>query len=400
MGQILKALMPAYGGYAIARDEKIIFIRGAIPGEVVDVGIEDKKKDYSVGRVLQVIEPSEFRTEPPCPVFGICGGCQLQYITYEKQVAMKDEVLADSLARLGGIEIGLEPPLTDTQWHYRHRAQFKVSKTGEIGFFRELSRDVVTFEECPLLVQKINDIFRAVRQKDIIQNLSEIHISAGDTPVALLRGRDYDRAQFESFIEAGLSGIAYNDEDAYGGDFTGFDLNGLRYTVSPRTFFQSHWSLNTAVVATVLSLLGPLEGKRVLDLYAGAGNFALPLAAGGAEVIAVEENPRAVEDGKRNAGLNEIKKCRFVASSAEKYKVGKKFDIIVLDPPRPGLTSEVTKKVLENPADTIVYISCNPSTLARDLKKLKAKYDIVSVQQMDFFPNTYHIEAMAFLRLR
>jgi len=114
----------------------------------------------------------------------------------------------------------------------------------------------------------------------------------------------------------------------------------------------------------------------------------------------VEENPRAVEDGKRNAVLNEMKNCRFVASSAEKYKITKKFDVIVLDPPRPGLTSDVAKKVLEDPADTIVYLSCNPSTLARDLKKLKAKYDIASVRQIDFFPNTYHIEAVAFLRLR
>lgn len=392
--------MPAYGGYAIARDEKIILIKGAIPGEVVDVAIEEKKRDYSLATVLNVVEPSEFRTEPPCPVFGICGGCQLQYIAYEKQVAMKDEVLLDSLKRIGGIEVDLDPPCSDVQWNYRHRAQFKVSKTGEAGFFRESSRDVVTFDSCPLLVSKINDLFHAITRQDLIPNLTEIHIAAGDTPVALLRGKDYDRAQFDTFIDIGLSGISYNDENVCGGAYTGFDLGGLRYTVSPWTFFQAHWSLNNTVVASLLSRLLPLEGKRVLDLYAGAGNFSLPFGAHAAEVVAVEENPRAVEDGKRNIELNSMKNCRFVVSSAEKFKIAKKFDIIVLDPPRPGLTNDVMKKILADPADTIVYISCNPSTLARDLKKLKDKYEIRSVQQIDFFPNTYHIEAVSILQIR
>jgi 23S rRNA (uracil1939-C5)-methyltransferase len=118
------------------------------------------------------------------------------------------------------------------------------------------------------------------------------------------------------------------------------------------------------------------------------------------EVIAVEENASAVEDGTRNIELNGIRNCRIVKSSAEKYRFTKKFDVIILDPPRPGLTSEVAKKIIENPADQIVYISCNPATLARDLKKLKEKYEVESVRLIDFFPNTYHIEAMAFLRVK
>lgn len=406
MSVVLKSLSPAYGGYSIARDEqeKVVLIKGAVPGEVVDVEIIEKKRDYSTARVITVLEPSEQRVDPLCPVFGICGGCHLQFIAYDTQVAMKDEVLLDSLARIGGIETGLSPALTDAQWHYRRRAQFKIGRNGEVGFFRESTRDVVAFDACPLMDDGINTLFRRIREGINTTGLSEIHIACGDKPpdqpVLLLLGREYAGSPFEEYLAAGAAGVAYNREVVAGMDGTCFDLNGLSYTVSPWTFLQAHWSLNRKVVELIASELAPLEGKRVLDLYAGAGNFALPLAGQAAEVIAVEENPHAVDDGMRNIEANEIRHCRMVKSSAEKYKPGKKFDVIILDPPRPGLTSEVVKKILEMPSDHIVYISCNPSTFSRDLKKLKEKYDILSVRQIDFFPNTFHIESIAFLRLR
>lgn len=406
MSLVLKSLSPAYGGYSIARDEKekVVLIKGAVPGEVVEVEIIENKRDYATARVIAVLEPSEQRVDPPCPVFGICGGCHLQFISYDTQVAMKDEVLLDSLARIGGIETGLSPALSDAQWHYRRRAQFKVGRNGEVGFFRESTRDVVAFDSCPLMDDGINTLLRRIKEGINTTGLSEIHMACGDKPpdqpVLLLLGREYAGSPFEEYLAAGAAGVACNREVVAGVAGTCFDLNGLSYTVSPWTFLQAHWSLNRKVVELIASELAPLEGKRVLDLYAGAGNFALPLAGQAGEVIAVEENQYAVDDGIRNIKANEIKRCRMVKSSAEKYKPGKKFDVIILDPPRPGLTSEVVKKILEMPSDLIVYISCNPSTFSRDLKKLKEKYDILSVRQIDFFPNTFHIESIAFLRLR
>jgi 23S rRNA (uracil1939-C5)-methyltransferase len=400
MGQILKSTTPAYGGYSIARDDKVILIRGAIPGEVVEAEIEERRKDYSLARVVQVVEPSEHRVEPLCRVFGTCGGCQLQFISYEKQLQMKEEILADSLGRIGKLELPLGETLSDAQWHYRLRAQFKVSKTGEAGFFREASREVVSFDDCPLMCPEINTLLAKIKEKELTRNLSDIHIAAGETPVALLKGKDFDTSLLDDFVNAGLSGISYNDSVSYGGAYTSFDLNGLRYTVSPRTFFQAHWELNRKVAGFVAEQLMPLEGRSILDLYAGAGNFSLPLASLGGKVTAVEENSHATEDGRRNIELNGIGNCRIIKSSAEKYKLGGKFDVLLLDPPRPGLTSEVARKIMENPADRIVYISCNPATLARDLKKLREKYDIESVRLIDFFPNTYHIEAIAFLAVK
>lgn len=395
---ILRPTLPAYGGFSIARDEKIILIKGAIPGELVEVAIDERKRDYMLATVTQVVEPSEFRVQPNCPVFGICGGCHLQFIAYEKQVSMKEEVLVDSLTRLGGVEVQLAPSLIDAQWHYRHRAQFKISREGTIGFFRESSRDVVVFETCPLMIGRINELLQRIKGKNLVSGLKEIHLSAGDSVAVLLKGAAVDHQLSEAFREIGIASVAVNDALIEGSGTVAFDLNGMNYTVSPWSFFQAHWSLNLKVAEFIEARTVPLKGKRVLDLYAGAGNFSLPLARNAEEVVLVEENPFAVEDGSRNLKLNGLKNCRFIQSSAEKYRIQKKFDVIILDPPRPGLTSEVVKKVLDTPSDTIVYISCNPSTLARDLKKLKEKYDIESVQMIDFFPNTFHIEAAAFLR--
>ena len=397
---VLKSLQPAYGGYTIARDEKIIFVRGAIPGEVVEVAIEDRKKDYSIARVTDVIEPSEFRVEPRCSVFGICGGCQLQFMSADRQVVIKDEIISDSLKRIGGIEISPGPALTDAVWNYRHRAQFKVSRNGEIGLFRESSREIVTFRSCPLMAPEINALLQKIKDSDSARGLTEIHIAVGDSAVAFLKGKDCDRGLPDAYGKLGFSGIVINDDIVSGIAHTGFDLNGLQYTVSPRTFFQAHWPLNRKVVEFIVQELSPLGGKKVLDLYAGAGNFSLPLAVHAEEVIAVEENPVAVDDGTRNRELNSLKNCTFVRMSAEKYKLRKKFDVILLDPPRPGLTSEVTGKILASPAETIVYISCNPATLARDLKKLKETYEIRSVHQIGFFPHTFHVETIVILQVR
>lgn len=398
--QTLKSVMSAYGGFTIARDEKVILVKGAVPGEVVEVDIIEKKKDYSIARVVNVIEPSEHRIEPMCPVFGVCGGCQLQFISYEKQIMMKDEVLRDSLSRIGGVETEPSPPLVGAQKNYRHRAQFKVSREGEIGFFREYSRTVVPFRNCPLLVDELNRLFLSIREKADIRGLREIHIASGDSSVVLLIGKDHDISAWQIYRDIGFNGVAFNDVFLSEPHFADFDLNGLKYTVSPWTFLQSHWGLNRKLVEEVIAALSPLEGKRVLDLYAGAGNFSIPLAVHAGEVVAVEENTCAVQDGMRNLKLNKIRNCKFVRSTAETYSIKDRFDVIILDPPRPGLTSGVVRNILNAPADRIVYISCNPATLARDLKKLKDKYEVTSVRQVDFFPQTFHIEAIAFLQIR
>ena len=399
MSQIIKAQSPVYGGYVIARDSGVIFIKGAIPDEVVEVSISEKKRDYSIGTVTNVIEPSPYRINPPCSVFGTCGGCHFQFISYERQVSMKEEILLDSVSRIGRLEAPLSPALTDRNYNYRYRGQFKISREGGIGFYREGTRDIVPVEECPLMIKEINQIVRELNNRKL-SGIKEIHISCGDAANALIKSKLVTEDIEKIMSGVGFSGIAFETGESTGRDYIRLDLNGLQYTVTPWSFFQAHWNLNKKVVELIINELQPLENKRVLDLYAGAGNFSLSLAAYASQVVAVEENRYAADDGQRNVKLNNIKNCRFINSSAERYRIQGKFDIVLLDPPRPGLHSDVARKIIDSSPGKIVYISCNPATLARDLRKFSERYNVDSLRMIDFFPNTYHVEALAFMSLK
>lgn len=403
----LRVETPVYGGFSLGRDGKVIFIKGAIPGEFVEVTIKETRKDYSIGEVTRVLEPSEFRRIPPCPYFGICGGCQLQYIEYERQVTIKEEILKESLQRIGGIEIENLSSLTDNEFFYRHRVQFKVSPDGKIGFFKEGTREVVPVDGCLIIIEQINNLLLKLKEIDL-RGAKELHVISGDTISILIKGNIREET-VQAITDSGVSGIAFENGDSIGKDYITLDLEGLKYTVTPWGFFQGHWSLNKKVVSLILEKLLPLENKKVLDLYSGAGNFSLPLAKQASEVVAIEENPYAIEDGRRNIMINNIRNCLFIQSPVDdifkdrrkaRFFEGRRYDITILDPPRPGLSSELCKRLLDLGSERIVYVSCNPSTLARDLKKMKDKYDIESVYMIDFFPNTYHIEAVTFLRLR
>jgi len=405
---ILKAETPVYGGYVLGRDGRVIFIRGAIPGELVDVSVEERKRDYSVASVRTVIEPSPSRRDPPCRIFGTCGGCQLQFMEYDRQVSVKEEIIVDAMKRIGDVEVTLMPSLAAQEFGYRHRGQFKVSAEGAVGFYREGTREVIPLEHCPVMVPEINGMLRKLAGAGL-RGVKELSMVSGDTLAILVKGAMSEGA-VQSLLEGGLSGIAFEDGDSLGKDYITLDLNGLKYSVTPWSFFQSHWSLNRIVVETVARELSPLENMRILDLYAGAGNFSLPLSSQALEIVAVEENSAAVEDGRRNVMLNGIRNCTFVNVSVEKILGSRKkqqveklfgevhYDIIVLDPPRTGLTAECLRKVVEADSERIVYISCNPATLARDVKKMREKYEVESIRMVDFFPNTYHIEALVFLR--
>jgi 23S rRNA (uracil1939-C5)-methyltransferase len=327
---------------------------------------------------------------------------------YEKQVSVKEEILLDALKRIGDLDIPLMPSLVGKEFRYRRRAQFKVSPQGAIGFYREGTREVVDIEECPLLVDELNGFLRNVRAV-ALGGVKELHVSSGDTMTLLIKGTVADDT-VQRLTETGISGIAFENGDSVGKDYITLDLNGLRYSVTPWSFFQSHWALNREVVAEVVRQLTPLGQTRILDLYAGAGNFSLPLSHIAREVVAVEENSFAVEDGRRNLTLNDITNCMFVQGTVGKNLVSKKKDAVaklfeeppygcvILDPPRTGLPTDCVRKLMDTGSERVVYVSCNPATLARDVKKMREHYEVESVRMVDFFPNTYHIEALTFLR--
>ncbi|HSW64648.1 MAG TPA: 23S rRNA (uracil(1939)-C(5))-methyltransferase RlmD [Dissulfurispiraceae bacterium] len=412
---LLRAEKPAYGGSVIARhDNRVIFVEGALPGELVAARITEKKKDYAKAETVTVVEPSPDREEPVCPHFGECGGCQLQHIRYERQISLKEDVLLDTLRRLGKLSCTLSEPIADeSPWAYRHRAQFKTDGS-RTGFYRKSSRSVVDVGHCPVVCAGINTAYAAMRTLSSVSAYAEFFaklngitlISNNAKTAALFPARPGvlpDAELLQQILQkTGISGcivLSARGVVASAGD-SGVDflLGGLVYHAAVDSFFQGHWRLNERVVASACEALSLHSGMRVLDLYAGAGNFSLPLAAHAQEVVAVEAHPRSIAHGRMNCERNQISNVRFVEMRAEHYEPEGRFHAVLLDPPRPGLSTRVVDTVLRCAPERIVYVSCNPATLARDLRKLCGGYDLVSLRLIDFFPHTFHIESMAVLR--
>jgi 23S rRNA (uracil1939-C5)-methyltransferase len=401
----------AYGGVSIGRyNRKVVMLRGAVlPGEQVEAVIDKDRGDYFEASLTRVLNASSQRIAPDCKYFGMCGGCTYQHMPYDLQVRLKEAVLKDCLERITKSDTELsESMVSPDPWHYRMRAQFKVSGDG-IGFHKKGTRDVIAIDKCLLLPESINACIQNLGPIISKTGSQEIHVTGkgpliGQVIAARRALSKQDAKRLASdLLQHGLSGVTFTLGDQKPFDFGEarmiLDLCGLSYAVSPLSFIQGNWQLNRKVVDLIKISLGPLEGMKILDLYAGAGNFSIPLAAE-AEMTAVEGNMHAVNDGMKNLEMNNISNCRFVHESAESFQIKDRFDVVLLDPPRPGLTNKVMRNVLKGKPERIVYVSCNPATFARDLKKLLSIYDIESVRMVDFFPQTFHIESVAFLRLR
>jgi 23S rRNA (uracil1939-C5)-methyltransferase len=396
----LDAVAPVYGGMCLSRHEGVVFVKGAIPGERAAVEMRDKRRDYSIADAVEILKPSADRVEPRCSVYGLCGGCHYQHIKYDRQVGIKGEIFSDCLKRIGKLDAPSARVITGRQWNYRVKAQLKIAPGGAFGFYRENSREVVPFKTCHILeeglsalIERLGEAIRgASGSKDPLEGVKEVHVLKGENAVAYVTGRDFSGALARLFTDAGFDGVTMAGSASVGDAYCRLRMDNLDYTVSPQGFLQSNWQLNLSLIKAVTEALGGVAGKRVLDVYAGAGNFALPLAGRGAEVTAVEENPVSAADGIRNAALNGFKNVKYITVPFEKMKAGG-YDAAVMDPPRRGLSNAAMEKLLAMSPARVVYVSCNPSTFARDAAKLSADYDMTEVGLVDMFPNTFHCES-------
>lgn len=406
----IDTVIPLYGGYTLGKNDGVVFVKGAIPGETVVAEIVEKKKDYRVARVKNIITISPDRITPPCPVFDICGGCHYQYISYERQVRMKEEITLDCLRRIAKSDISIDASLIDNPWHYRKRVQLKVSRDGRIGFYRPLSHDVVEFEECLIVDPQINQVIKKLKSGKKLAGIKEIHLQKGDTIVAKIIADVVNSNEvIELLKSSGISGAILNSEALYGDPYICLPMNigsddmpslSYIYKVSADSFFQTNWALNLKLIGLIVGYIRNINPVKVLDLYAGAGNLGIPASAFSREVIAVEENPYAYNDGINNLSLNNIHNVRFINKKAEGINTNLKADVIMLDPPRQGLSMAVKNRLMSMAPEWIIYLSCNPTTFCRDLKFLSDRYEVESLRVIDMFPQTYHIELLGILKMK
>jgi 23S rRNA (uracil1939-C5)-methyltransferase len=378
----------AFGGEAVARHHGLaIFIPLAVPGERLRVRITERKKNYARAAIEKILEPSPDRREPPCRYFGDCGGCQLQHMSYEMQLASKVRFVRDALKRIGRIDWPQEIPIRHAaEFGYRGRAQIKIdSKAGRVGFNRTASHSVCDVASCPILIPELDAALSSIRavvaganvNDSIVADLRKIDVAAGETGVA-----------FEPAIPS-LASVPLRQT-----------ASGAVYTFDPSTFFQANPALLDVLIEEVV---GCSSGEFAIDLYAGVGLFTIQLARRFKRVIGVEADRKTAKHAIANIAGNTAANVEFCTSPADAWlkafiaSKSQSPDLLVLDPPRTG-AAQAIPFIVELSPRSIAYVSCDPSTLARDLRALAdGGYTISEVTAIDLFPQTYHVETVVLL---
>jgi len=447
-------------GKALAHvDGAVLFVEFGVPGDVVDVRIGKRRKNYLEGRIVRIKKPSEHRLEPFCGHFGICGGCKWQILPYGMQLQAKEKQVWDQFVRLGHLDIPPVSPIigSDSIKYYRNKLEFTFSsrrwflhdedpeevpenERNGLGFHVGRFFDkVLDIEHCYLQRDPSNSIRNFIRSyarehdfeffdirenRGFIRNMFVRTNEAGDVMLIVCFFRE-DREKREGLLDAvaeafpQISSLYYvintklndsiGDQECllYKGDEVLIEkMEGLSFRIGPKSFFQTN-TPQAIKLYSVARKFAALSGKEtVYDLYTGTGTIAQFVSSEAAKVIGIEYVPEAIEDAKINAAMNGITNCSFFAGDMKDILAGDfiaehgKPDVIILDPPRAGIHPDVAEVILDAEAERLVYVSCNPASQARDMAILSSKYEITAVQPVDMFPHTHHVETVCALRLK
>ncbi|MGB9710226.1 MAG: 23S rRNA (uracil(1939)-C(5))-methyltransferase RlmD [Thermodesulfovibrio sp.] len=377
----------AHLGEAIGKyDGKVVFVPYGIPGETVKAKIIKDEGDYLRAEIVDLVEPSFFREDPPCKLFGVCGGCSFQHVTYSYQIKLKEIVVMEQLKRIGGFENPEEFTLltikADHPYNYRNRADFSINRQKLLGFKMRASHKFIHVDYCHLMHQKINEILNVLQGKTPKRKTHNVTIRYGVNTGQWLVQPEMDTEE----IETGQKN--YTEK-----------LLGHEFLISAPSFFQVNTYQAEKLIETVLKYIDG-DDRVIIDAYAGVGTFTVFLAKKAKRVIAIEESRSACKDAQINIKNfdNIIYLCKKTEEALYEHSIDA--DAIVLDPPRVGCMKEVLEAISEKRIKKIIYVSCEPSTLARDLKYLGQKgYKLIEVQPVDMFPQTYHIENVALMKI-
>ena len=394
-----------YGGDALARlpDGRAVFIPYGLPDERLLIRLTEEKERYARGEISEILAPSPDRIEPRCPHFQECGGCHYQHTPYQKQLQIKEAILADQLRRVGKIA---NPPVKNihpspTPWNYRNHIQFHVAQDGRPGFLKHHSNEIVPIYECHLPEESLNEIWPSF-DLEYIPGLDRISLRSGEEGqdiLILLESQGQEPFEFD--VDLPLSAVLQGPGGEIvlsGDDFTIIPVLDFPFVVSAGSFFQTNTKVAENLVKYLLEVL-PLEKSTVcLDVYCGVGLFSAFLAPRVKKVIGIESNPSACEDYLYNLAKFANVALYDLPADNVMPALGISPDIIILDPPRAGLSKTVLDSVVDLDPGLIVYISCDPATLARDIQRFyKQGYSLEETTPFDMFPQTYHIESFNLL---
>lgn len=430
-----------------------LFVQGGLPGEQARVRVMKLKKQYGYARLQELVKASPDRINPPCDIYKECGGCQLQHFDYEAQLAWKRQHVVDNLTRIGKLNVAGErddqdgvivhPTIgMDEPWRYRNKAAVPVGAAGEngelvAGFYARGTHRIIDMDDCLIQHEHNDEVVRVVKKvahelriqpydestgKGVLRHImARTGVVTGEIMVVLVtNGKRLPRQpEWIEQLRASLPGLKsivqnvneehtnaiFGDETRvlWGSEFIYDELDGIRFAISARSFYQINPAQTVALYRKAVEYAALSGKERVIDAYCGIGTISLFLARQAGHVYGVEIVPEAIEDAKRNAALNGIDNASFEAGPAEVVmprwrKEGVEADVVVVDPPRKGCDPALLETILALQPKRVVYVSCNPSTLARDLRILEdGGYKTVEVTPVDMFPWTVHVESVAVL---
>ncbi len=424
-----------------------IFVENALPDERAKIKVIKVKKGFAFGRLIELYEQSKNRINAPCPIFSQCGGCQLQHLSYEGQLTFKRKQVEQVLTRIGKLDltkINVHPTLgMNDPWNYRNKAQVPVGeREGGLvaGFYQKRSHDIIDMERCLIQQAENDEVVQAVKRiceaHGIRAYNEEAHkgwlrhimvryglITKEIMVVFVTKTADFPHkneiisaitkqlSQVKSIVQNinnKRTNVIFGEETKvlWGEEYIYDKIGDVKFAISARSFYQVNPEQTKVLYDKALEYASLTGQESVIDAYCGIGTISLFLAQKAKKVFGVEIVPEAIDDAKRNAELNGITNAEFAVGEAEVvipewYKKGNKADVIVVDPPRKGCDEALLKTILDMKPKKVVYVSCNPGTLARDLQVLElGGYETVEVQPVDMFPHTTHVECVAQLVLK
>lgn len=372
---------------------KIVFVKNALPGEVVTLKNIKEHKKYITADIQNIVKKSELRNIPKCPYYDSCGGCNLMHLGIDYQEEYKEKKVKEILKKYANIKENVKFIKNNKELYYRNKVTLKV-KNGEFGYYNDETHNFINVNNCLLVNNKINEF---IKSNVIKINNGELVIRVNYQDELLINIRSAENVSILNDINKyNVVGVVLNDKVIYGTSFFYDYIGDFKFKVSYNSFFQ----VNNYMASNIFMILkSNLKGKNLLDLYCGVGTLGLSLKDNFESIYGIEKIENAIIDAKENALINNCHNAHFYAGDT--YEVLKdinvSFDTIIVDPPRSGLNEETRNLIIKLRPDKLCYVSCDPFTLARDLNILNEFYDVEKINALDMFPNTYHVECVCIL---
>lgn len=372
-------------------NDKVTFINNALPDEVVDIKITNEKKNYNDAKVISIIEKSMSRCISKCQYFDKCGGCSTGNIEYSKTLEYKKNIVKDIMKKYANIEVDPNIIYDNNIFYYRNKISLKVFN-GKLALTEENSNNLTNINNCLLVNDRINEIINILNTIDLLK-INNVIIKGVKEIMVIING-DIDNDILINKLCNYVNSIILNNKTIFGEDYINITVSKYKYAIYPNSFFQINTNMISKLYDKVKEYAG--KGNTLLDLYCGAGTIGIYLSDNFNSVKGIEINEDAVISANLNKKINNIKNINFECKNANKINIINE-DVVVVDPPRSGL-DDITIKLLNNSnSKKIVYVSCNPITLARDINILKNNYTLKDITLFDMFPNTRHVESVVVL---